>query len=63
MRGTHRALLGVVVIAMAVAPAPAIRAQAAAGQDQTITAALNEAYAKFKGVTDGKNADYIPALA
>ena len=32
-------------------------------QDQTITAALNEAYAKFKDLQEGKNADYIPALA
>jgi len=43
------------------APAPA--KAAAAGQDQNITAALNEAYAKFKGLQEGKNADYIPALA
>jgi glutaminase len=28
-----------------------------------VTAAGDEAYAKFKGVTSGKNADYIPALA
>jgi glutaminase len=28
-----------------------------------VAAAADEAYAKFKGVTSGKNADYIPALA
>ena len=28
-----------------------------------IQKALNDAYAKFQGVTEGKNADYIPALA
>ena len=67
MRTIDRALLGV-GLALGVTVAPAVRAQAPAtpapaGQDQTITAALNEAYAKFKGVQEGKNADYIPALA
>ncbi|HEX5038362.1 MAG TPA: glutaminase A [bacterium] len=28
-----------------------------------IEKAMNEAYAKYKGLTEGKNADYIPALA
>jgi glutaminase len=28
-----------------------------------VDAALNAAYAKYRGVTEGKNADYIPALA
>ena len=63
MRGIRRALLGGALIAMAVATAPALRGQAAAGQDQNITAALNEAYTKFKSLNEGKNADYIPALA
>lgn len=39
-------------------PSPA--AQAAAAQIQT---ALNETYAKFQNLQEGKNADYIPALA
>jgi glutaminase len=44
--------------------ATSARAQPApAAQDQNITAALNEAYAKFKSLQEGKNADYIPALA
>ncbi|MFZ1320317.1 MAG: glutaminase A [Ignavibacteria bacterium] len=30
---------------------------------ETIEAAVKEAYEKFKNVSDGKNADYIPALA
>ncbi|HQY51510.1 MAG TPA: glutaminase A [Ignavibacteria bacterium] len=30
---------------------------------ETIESAVKEAYEKFKNVTDGKNADYIPALA
>jgi glutaminase len=30
---------------------------------EQVQAVINEAYAKFKGDTEGKNADYIPALA
>jgi glutaminase len=70
MRRMHRGLyaLGLVAVwgtaASAQKPkAPAPAKAAAAGQDQNITAALNEAYAKFKGLQEGKNADYIPALA
>lgn len=40
---------------------PAIAAQA--GSKPDVIAAVNAAYGKFRGVTDGKNADYIPALA
>ena len=39
---------------------PSTAAQAAATQIQT---ALNETYAKFQNLQEGKNADYIPALA
>jgi glutaminase len=42
------------------AQAAAAAAQAAAAQIQT---ALNETYAKFQNLQEGKNADYIPALA
>jgi glutaminase len=43
---------------------PAIAAQAAARSGTPdIAGAVNAAYGKFRGVTDGKNADYIPALA
>ena len=38
---------------------PALRAQAPAD----IQAAVDAAYAKYKGLQEGKNADYIPALA
>jgi glutaminase len=34
-----------------------------AGQAQDIQAAVNAAYAKYKDIKEGKNADYIPALA
>jgi len=39
---------------------PAAAAQPAAEELQRV---VDEAYAKFKGVTEGKNADYIPILA
>ena len=39
--------------------APALRAQAPA----EIQSAVDAAYAKYKGLQEGKNADYIPALA
>ena len=38
-------------------------AQPAAGGDGSIDAAVNAAYTQFRGLNDGKNADYIPALA
>ena len=40
-----------------------LAAMPAAAQSGDIQAALNAAYAKFKDVKDGANADYIPALA
>lgn len=43
--------------------AAAVRAEAAALDDATIERVLREAHAKFAGVTEGANADYIPALA
>jgi glutaminase len=72
MRTVDRALLKLQLtlrlVASAAIAAPGIYAQAPAkpasgGQDQAIAAALNDAYAKFKGLQEGKNADYIPALA
>ncbi len=47
------------VVAFALLAAPAARAQAPA----EIQAALDAAYAKYKDIQEGKNADYIPALA
>jgi glutaminase len=46
-------------VILALAAAPAARAQAPA----EIQAALDAAYAKYKDIQEGKNADYIPALA
>ena len=71
MSRTYRGLLTLGLVAVWVTAASAqkpkatsARAQPApAAQDQNITAALNEAYAKFKSLQEGKNADYIPALA
>jgi glutaminase len=50
--------LGVVALGTLIA-APAARAQTAA----EIQPALDAAYAKYKDLKEGKNADYIPALA
>src|SRR4029079_8077915 len=68
MRRMDRALLALGFVACGGNAASAVRAQApakpaSAGQDQAITAALNDAYTKFKTLKEGKNADYIPALA
>src|SRR5215468_10320228 len=51
-------LLGAAALGVIIA-APAARAQSAA----EIQPALDAAYAKYKDLKDGKNADYIPALA
>ena len=49
-----------VVAALALSPgAPRLHAQSAAD----IQKAVDAAYAKYKGLQEGKNADYIPALA
>lgn len=56
-----------VVILCATLPAAAqrvtTRPSPVAPREQEIRAVLDEAHQKFKGVTDGKNADYIPELA
>ncbi len=66
---SRRALLSGAVIAayclvyvplQAQAPAPA---KAPTAREQQLWTAVDEAYAKFKGDTKGKNADYIPYLA
>ena len=47
-----------------VASAPAAMAQgAAASGSGAIDAAVRAAHAKYRGLNEGKNADYIPALA
>ena len=59
-RKTVRNVLGLVVAAaVALFLAPAAQAQTPA----EIQAALDAAYAKYKDLQEGKNADYIPALA
>ena len=45
------------------AAAPARGAQATQPRQQQVRTAVDEAYAKYKGGTKGKNADYIPYLA
>ena len=66
--------LTVLLMAVGAAPAPAqggqarrnptpVRNPAPPATDDQITAAVNAAFAKYKGLKDGKNADYIPALA
>ena len=63
MSRVHRELSAVAltVIGAIAASAPPVRAQAA--QSQNIQAVLNETHAKFRTLQEGKNADYIPALA
>jgi glutaminase len=43
--------------------APAAKVSPVAPRKQQVQAIVDEAYAKFKGDTRGKNADYIPVLA
>jgi glutaminase len=52
-----------VALAMAVAAAPAGAKKAAPAAGPDYQATLNAAQAKFKDLHEGKNADYIPALA
>ena len=48
-----------IALAVAVAAVPLV----IRGQQTTAQSAVNAAYAKFKDLKEGKNADYIPALA
>ncbi len=57
---TPRAVLTLALAAAWVSVPPALTAQS---KSQTIATVLNETYAKFKDLQEGKNADYIPALA
>src|SRR4029077_7000337 len=59
-RNTPRALwLSAILVTMSLAAAPAAQAQAPAA----INAPPRAPYTKYKGLQEGKNADYIPALA
>jgi glutaminase len=57
---TPRVLLTLALAATGAIFAPARPARA---QDQSIATVLNETYTKFRNLQEGKNADYIPALA
>jgi glutaminase len=50
----------IVVFALLIAPPLQAKPPSAGGDPQS---AVNAAYSKFKALTEGKNADYIPALA
>jgi glutaminase len=63
MRRIHRGATALALAAAGATLAPAPRAQAQGAQDQSIATALNETYTKFRTLQEGKNADYIPALA
>jgi glutaminase len=56
---SNRSTLAAFVVLFLLALTQAISAQTKAD----IESAINEAYTKFENVTEGKNADYIPALA
>jgi glutaminase len=57
-RTTFTWLIGLVVVGLVLLPAPS-----AAQTPAEIQAALDAAYAKYKNLEEGANADYIPALA
>jgi glutaminase len=58
MNRLSRSMIGVTLVALTLA-APRVQAQSPAD----IQKAVDAAYAKYKGLQEGKNADYIPALA
>jgi glutaminase len=53
----------ILILALAVAGNRVPSSLAAQAPDQSIATVLNETYSKFKNLQEGKNADYIPALA
>ena len=63
LRFNRRSVMGGVGIGAAALAlsGPALAAQAGASRD--VAGAVNAAFAAHRGVTEGKNADYIPALA
>jgi glutaminase len=64
MHSPHRKLLSLSLLSgVAVAAAVTTLLHAQAGPAPNIQAAVDAAHAKFKTLTEGKNADYIPALA
>jgi glutaminase len=63
MRANSMKTVAVLVMLAIVAVIPASLAQAAPLAKATVDKALADAYAKYKDIQEGKNADYIPALA
>ena len=62
-KGTHAVVLVVALAAVAFGT-PAVNAQnAPAPTGAAVQAAVDAAFAKYRGLREGKNADYIPALA
>ncbi len=61
-RSIHRTRMQLAALALAAIalrwPVPSLRAQ-----PHRMQKAVDAAYAKYKGLQEGKNADYIPALA
>jgi glutaminase len=61
---THIAVTLLVGVALAAGPIPAEAAKKSKTPTPSpIQTAMNDAYAKYKDIQEGKNADYIPALA
>lgn len=64
LRRMHPTFVAAATFAAAISlPVPAQHRSPVAPRDEQVKAAVNEAYAMFKGDTTGKNADYIPYLA
>ena len=54
---------GLALFGLSAAGAARAQSRVPAGADPAIEAAVQKAHARFRGLTEGKNADYIPALA
>lgn len=63
MKRMHRAVFTIAVAAVGASTLSTYTLQAQGTREQAINAALNAAYNKYKTIQEGKNADYIPALA
>jgi glutaminase len=63
MKRMYRAVLTMAMTAVGASALSTYSLPAQGTRDQAITAALNDAFNKYKNIEEGKNADYIPALA
>src|SRR5436190_18485091 len=61
--GRCRRGLAMVALSITTLVTPTARAQVGSASAETLERLAKEAYAKFKDDNNGKNADYIPALA